>query len=247
MKRVYWISLFLIIAVIGTTTFFARRYYTAKRPLSIEDRIEVLNETTAIRIVSKKVDKEVFNVEMQNAGDRPILAYRLDLRNEDKFVTDYSIGEPLAPGRKTTAVIPLKNLIKNEITDGYLLIISMALFSDGSGEGNQAKLESQRNKYIGMAMANRELFKLVNQLSTEGDLRSIKFTKQVQALKMLMPTDLSSEQHAAYLNTLDNLHIRAEILQKAPDKNFGDINSFKAAFARQMRNLEPITPKEPKQ
>ena len=114
MKKLYWISLLLIITVIGTSTFFARRYYTAKRPVSIEDRIEILNETTAIRVISKKIDKEALHVEMQNAGDQPILAYRLDLHNEDKFVIDYSVGEPLAPTRKTTAVIPLKNLIKNE-------------------------------------------------------------------------------------------------------------------------------------
>ena len=115
------------------------------------DRIEIRNETTAIEVASKKIENDFLKMEFRNAGKRPIIAYRIDLLRNDRFVMDLSVGRPLDPSLKTHVGIPLKKLTLDEGSRKYIVNISMALFADGTGEGDGEKLLAQRDRMIGAA------------------------------------------------------------------------------------------------
>jgi hypothetical protein len=248
MKKVHWIAL---LALLATTIFFiglfVHQYRTRSDAAKIEERIELRNQTRAIEVVSQKIEGEGLQLQIKNAGRKPVIAYRIDLRDQDRFNVDFSIGSPLEHNRISYVSIPLKNLIIDEKTGASIVEISMALFVDGTGEGDQAKLQIQRQQMIGMARAYRDLFELVNKLQTFSDLTSTKFIEQVTAQTMLMPSGLNDQERNGYLKAIESLKVRARTLEKLPDEKSKDIRAFKEAFVRHLRNLNMIAKQETQQ
>jgi hypothetical protein len=240
----------LIVAVASAGVVFARHYYikrarpaAAKAQGPIIDLIEIRNQTLALEVVSKKIENNVLQVEFRNVGERPIISYRIDLRESDKFVMDLSIGSPIAPSRTVHFGIPLPKLALDEQSRTYPLTISMALFTDGTGEGDRAKIDAQRDQFLGQAQAMNEMSKLISKLQSESELTSEQFAQQLNSLKSRVPANFNRDQTAGYMRAIQSLLARALILAKLPDndkRKAGGIDSFKSAFARQLSNLKMI-------
>jgi hypothetical protein len=203
------------------------------------DMIEIRNNTKALEVLSKKVEKESLGLELRNAGPRGIISYRIDFVGADRYVADLSAGGPIATSVKTSVIIPVKKLAFDQQSQKYTATISMALFDDGTGEGDQAKIASQRDRLIGQAQAFSDMSELVYKLQTEADFVTQQFEEHLRALKGLMPANFNRDQTTGYMSALQSMQARAMVLNKlAKDKKADGMQNFKNAFARQMANLK---------
>jgi len=202
------------------------------------DMIEVRNETKTLEVVSKKIEKEFLVMEVRNVGQRPIICYRVELKGSDRFVTDLSAGGPLAPSLKTNVTIAVKKLTYDQQSKKFLATFSMALFADGQGEGDPAKVASQRDRMSGQALAFTNMTEMVDGLQSEADFASQQFAQHLHALKGLMPAGYNRDQAAGYVGAIQSMQARAMVLNKLPDnRKAADMRNFKNAFARQTSNL----------
>jgi len=233
----------LAAAIVFIGVGFGRHYYLKRSPANqaeamTVERIEIRNETTSIEVVSKKIENEYLGIEIRNVGVKPIIAYQIDFQRGDKFIADLSSGQPLAALRMTHVSISLKKFTYEERSRTYPANISMALFADGTGEGDKIKLESQRDQLIGVRAAMANMTEMINKLDSESQLSSEQFAQQLDSLKMTVPANFNRNQTAGYMNTIRGMQIRAMVLNKSPQNKAGGVGSFKAAFARQKMNLQ---------
>jgi hypothetical protein len=239
------IVVLLTAALVFAGVGFGRHYYMKRSAVTAnqaeaptEDLIEIRNDTASIEVVSKKIEKEYLGMQIRNVGVKPIISYQIDFQRGGNFIADLSIGQPLQPSRTTHVSVSLKKLALDERSQTYPVNFSMALFADGTGEGDKVKLESQRDQLIGLAAAMAKMTGLVNDLDSESRLSSEQFAQQVSSLRMTVPANFNRNQTRGYMNAIDSMQVRAMALNKSPQNKAGGVGNFKAAFARQKTNLQ---------
>jgi hypothetical protein len=142
-----------------------------------------------------------------------------------------------------STVIPKIAMIEDPKTKSYKTEITMVLFMDGTGEGDEKKLTEQRDKLYGAALANREMLDIVTKIDGESDIEKKKIIQQFDALKMLKPSELNKEQTRGYFGALESAKTQAGLFRQANlppiDKRIS-FGKFKSNFTLRKENLKAI-------
>lgn len=230
MKGRVWISsatvLTLGIGLMATTLYFGRAPKASKR----EVPVAITNETESLQVVSSMIEKNRLIFTIKNTGDQPVIAfhfdlkanknageqpvttYRFDLKAKEGLTGDSTTMGEIVPGSQFSFVIPLNQLEQDAKAGLYKLNIAMALFANGSAEGNWAYAENYRDKIIeGAALAAPQIREAIAHVN-ESDISTVK--KLSDDLKTLFtpPGKLNRWQQIGYENTVIRARGQVEIM-----------------------------------
>jgi len=155
--RILSIVFFFILLLIASAVIFQFR----KNPKAVQDmpKISIRNRTSSIEITKQEYVNRDLNLTIRNKGALPIIAIGLAAQNEGYTTVDFSltesIGRNLAPGASADIHLSISKNNPIEVNAS----IDMAYFIDGSGDGDAAKIEEQRDIYEGVNLSLEEVSK----------------------------------------------------------------------------------------
>ncbi|MGE0133370.1 MAG: hypothetical protein AB7U82_35270 [Blastocatellales bacterium] len=193
------------------------------------------------RVYRKCPDISFLTLKLKNVGDQPIISYHIDLKSKTGLTPDLMGGDPLAPGTELAMRLPLAGVPRDPQTGRYRLNVAMALFTDGSAEGDWNKSQTQREKFEGAAMALERIGQ---------KLRNI---EQAQASRLYgelgefrPPTTLSKSQQAGYAHAVKQARLKLYLIEH--DSATGKIPSdLQRSFERQVAKIRMFNPERREQ
>jgi hypothetical protein len=139
----------LIIGAVGTVL------YTIRTPKASVKEMPTLitNETENLQVVSSTIEAGRLYLVVKNTGNQPIIGYHFDWKAKEGLSGDLTSTNALAPESRLTIAIPLSQLERDATTGLYKLNLAMAIFEDGSAEGDWTQAQEYRDRIAGAALA----------------------------------------------------------------------------------------------
>lgn len=169
------------------------------------NQVTISNETESFKLTSAQLETGYLKLQLKNIGYKPIISYHIDLKLKKGLNPDVMGDDPLEPGGELSIRLPLAGVPRDPQTGLYHLNVAMALFADGSAEGDWNKSQMQREKFEGAAMANEKIEPKLNSL--DWAQAAILFD-DLGTLRP--PSTLSKSQQAGYMHAVKQARLKLQ-------------------------------------
>lgn len=206
------------------------------------NRVTITNETEALQVGSFKVVNRDLVVELKNSGDRPIIAYAFDSKSKKAVTVDLTYTEnAFPPGSIHYLQTSIDNLQRAEDSSSYKLNLSLALFVDGTAEGDWEQARIQRQKLEGAALALDQIQSKTTRIKQFSALAIDRLSSELGAMepsKRLATTQKVGYQSAALQAAIK---VRAILHNQSHEKAERSFNDFKNSLARQISGIRILS------
>jgi len=209
---------------------------------SQDNRVTITNETEALQVGPFKIENRDLVVELKNSGDRPIIAYSFDSKSKKGVTIDLTYTEnAFPPGSTHYLRIPIDNLRHTEDTGLHKLNLSLALFADGTAEGDWEQARIQRVKLEGAALA---LDQIQSKLTMIKRFSAPAIERLSSELSAIVPSKrLTEMQKVGYQSAVLQALVKTQVIlrNQSQEKAGHSFNDFKNSLARQISRIRTLS------
>lgn len=227
--------LLLIVAIVVYEPF-------AVLKASQDNRVTIANETEALQVGAFKIVDRDLMIELKNGGDRPVIAYAFDSKSKKGVTVDLTYAEnAFPPGSIHYLRVPIDNLQRAEDTDLYKLNFSLALFVDGTAEGDWEQAHIQREKLEGAALALNQIQSKIIRIKQFSVPAIERLSSELGAIA---PSKrLTKLQKVGYQSAVLQALVKTQIIlrSQSQEKAGRSFNDFKNSFARQISRIRILS------
>jgi hypothetical protein len=205
------------------------------------NRIFITNETEALQVNSFKISQHDLIVELKNRNGRSVIAYAFDTKLKKGVTVDLTFTENGFPPSATHHLrVPLDNLEYTEDLGLYKLNFSLALFDDGSAEGDWEQARIHRIKLEGVALALNQIQSKLLRIKRFSSPAIESFSSEIRVI--IPPKSLTAMQKNGYQNAVLQSLAKAQVIlqSQSQDKADRNLNEFKNSTTRQVSLIHAL-------
>jgi hypothetical protein len=226
-------NIILSVLIIGAVGMIL---YTIRTPKASVKEMPALitNETENLQVVSSTIEASRLYLVIKNTGKQPIIGYHFDWKAKEGLSGDLTSTNALAPGSHLTIAIPLSQLNRDATTGSYKVNLAMAIFEDGSAEGDWTRAQEYRDKIAGATLAAPQIQAKVVRVNSLSISTIESLVSDLQTLTP--PQNLGKWQTIGYEGAVIRARSQAAYIlrqQQSPDKVEKGIIELRKSAERQ--------------